>query len=196
MAGDFGFDPLRLGANPEALKWYKEAELTNGRWCMMATAGILLTDAVGLPKFWEAGAADYAFDFKTLAIIEAVVIGAFEYKRFENIKKTGEGGLLGMVPFDPVGMNSETMQLKEVKNGRLAMISFVGHCSQAAVTGKGPIECLKDHLSDPNHNNAYTSKVGPELTMAVIALSIAPIVIEARKSLSDGEEEEFNPIPW
>lgn len=33
---------------------------------------------------------DYALDFKTLAIIEAVVIGAFEYKRFENIKKTGE----------------------------------------------------------------------------------------------------------
>jgi hypothetical protein len=33
---------------------------------------------------------DYALDFKTLAIIEAIVIGAFEYKRFENIKKTGE----------------------------------------------------------------------------------------------------------
>lgn len=33
---------------------------------------------------------DYAFDFQTLAIIELLVIGAFEYKRFENIKKTGE----------------------------------------------------------------------------------------------------------
>jgi hypothetical protein len=46
-----------LGANPEALVWYKEAELTNGRWAMFATAGIFFTDALGLPKFWEAGAA-------------------------------------------------------------------------------------------------------------------------------------------
>jgi hypothetical protein len=29
----------------------------NGRWAMHATAGILFTDAVGLPKFWEAGEA-------------------------------------------------------------------------------------------------------------------------------------------
>lgn len=63
--------------------------------------------------------------------------------------------------------------------------------------GKGPVQCINEHLADPNHVNAYTSPVGPELTLAVIALSIAPIVIEARKSLSDGaEEEEFNPIPW
>jgi hypothetical protein len=39
-----------------------------------------------------------------------------------------------MVPFDPVGLKSETMELKEVKNGRLAMISLVGYASQAAVT--------------------------------------------------------------
>ena len=25
----------------------------NGRWAMHATAGILFTDAVGLPKFWR-----------------------------------------------------------------------------------------------------------------------------------------------
>ena len=29
----------------------------NGRWAMHATAGILFTDAVGLPKWWEAGEA-------------------------------------------------------------------------------------------------------------------------------------------
>lgn len=55
-AGDRGFDPLRLGADPDALAWYKEGELTNGRWAMMAVAGILFTDAIGLPKFWLAGA--------------------------------------------------------------------------------------------------------------------------------------------
>jgi hypothetical protein len=52
-----GFDPLRLGStNPDQLKWFREGELYNGRWAMAAVAGILFTDLVGLPKFWEAGA--------------------------------------------------------------------------------------------------------------------------------------------
>ena len=55
-SGDYGFDPLRLGTNPETLKWFVEAEKTNGRWAMMAVVGILFTDLVGLPKFWLAGA--------------------------------------------------------------------------------------------------------------------------------------------
>ena len=55
-AGDRGFDPLRLGANQEALAWYREAELYNARFAMMAVVGILFTDAVGLPKWWLAGA--------------------------------------------------------------------------------------------------------------------------------------------
>ncbi len=54
--GDYGFDPLRLGTNPSTLKWFREAELYNGRWAMAAVVGILFTDLVGLPKFWLAGA--------------------------------------------------------------------------------------------------------------------------------------------
>jgi hypothetical protein len=51
------FTPTALqGANPESLKWFREGELTNGRWAMAAAAGILFTDLVGLPKFWLAGA--------------------------------------------------------------------------------------------------------------------------------------------
>jgi hypothetical protein len=54
--GDYGFDPLRIGENTETLRWYREGELTNGRWAMAAVAGILFTEAVGLPNWWEAGA--------------------------------------------------------------------------------------------------------------------------------------------
>lgn len=35
---------------------YAEAEKTNGRWAMAACAGILFTDAVGLPNWVTAGA--------------------------------------------------------------------------------------------------------------------------------------------
>lgn len=195
MPGDFGFDPLRLGANEAALPWYREGELTNGRWAMAAVAGIMFTDAVGLPKWWEAGAQEYAIGTVPLLIIEVVVIGLCEYARYKNWKSTGESGFLAWAPFDPLNLRSDEMRLKEVKNGRLAMLAFMGFVSQYLVQGKGPIDCLKAHVADPTHNNIFTSKVGPEATAAAIAFSIAPMIIEAFKALED-KEEEFNPIPF
>merc|ERR1712070_1248264 len=150
----------------------------------------------GLGNWWEAGAKTYPLGTNELIIIEIIIMGIFEVKRYENIVKTGEGGVLGVTPFDPLNMCSDEMRLKEIKNARLAMVTFIGFASQAAVQGMGPLECLKKHIEDPRNENIFTSSVGLETTCAVVALSITPIILEAKKSLSDGREDIFRPIPW
>lgn len=51
------------------------------------------------------------------------IMGFLETKRYQGFKETGSSGLINQFPFDPAGMNSKDMQVKEVKNGRLAMVS-------------------------------------------------------------------------
>lgn len=43
--GDFGFDPLRLGATEEKRQEYAVKEIRNGRLAMLASAGILFQEA-------------------------------------------------------------------------------------------------------------------------------------------------------
>lgn len=42
LIGDFGYDPLNLGKNPDALRWYVQAELIHCRLAMMGLAGMLI----------------------------------------------------------------------------------------------------------------------------------------------------------
>nr|6QPH_4 Chain 4, Lhc4 [Dunaliella salina]6RHZ_4 Chain 4, Chlorophyll a-b binding protein, Lhca4 [Dunaliella salina]6SL5_4 Chain 4, Lhca4 [Dunaliella salina]6YXR_4 Chain 4, Lhca4 [Dunaliella salina] len=185
MLGDYGFDPLRLGTNPDRMKWFREAELTNGRWAMAAVVGILFTDVftsiglVGLPKWWEAGAQTYPIDnqtLRTLAIIEFLLFGWVETKRLYDLRNPGsqgDGSFLGITDglkgtengypggiFDPLGYSKTSPEkLDELQNGRLAMLAFLGFASTAAVNGQGPIESLQTHLADPFHVTFATNGV-------------------------------------
>uniref|UniRef100_A0A803LXZ7 Chlorophyll a-b binding protein, chloroplastic n=1 Tax=Chenopodium quinoa TaxID=63459 RepID=A0A803LXZ7_CHEQI len=177
---DFGFDPLGLGEDPNSLKWYVQAELVHARFAMAGIAGILFTDLLrttgisSLPVWYEAGATKFDFaNTRTLLFIQLVLMGFVETKRYMDFVNPGSqvdgpffgmesafGGLEPGYPggplLNPLGLakdikNAHDWKLKEIKNGRLAMIAMLGIFVQAYVTHAGPIENLVEHLSDPWH---------------------------------------------
>ena len=62
-----------LGTEPERLKWFAEAEKTNGRWAMAAVAGILFTELLGKTKCVLWLRAGGAWGACTVALAEAAL---------------------------------------------------------------------------------------------------------------------------
>lgn len=169
LPGDFGFDPLGFGEVPENLARYQEAELIHCRWAMLGVAGALVPEALGLGNWlsaqdWAAkgGIPTYLGvpvpwgNLPTILAVEFAALAWAESQRNNETdpeKKKYPGGA-----FDPLGFSKDPakldeLKLKEIKNGRLAIVAFLGFAVQAAVRpGTGPLENLASHLSDPWHN--------------------------------------------
>lgn len=170
LPGSFGFDPLKLGETPANLERFQVAELINGRWAMLGVAGCLLPEILGFGNWIEAplpylngGHGTYfgienPLDLGQLAVIEFALISFAEIARSQETDKTKKiypGG-----SFDPLGFakgDVEELKLKEIKNGRLAMLAFAGFIVQGIDTGKGPIANLVDHIGNPWGVNIATT---------------------------------------
>ena len=130
-----GFDPLSLGAEPEALKWNQQAELIHGRWAMLGVAGCLVPELLtkagvaDLPVWSEAGKGVYYTDAVTLFLVQGLLMNWVELLRWQDIKTPGsvnadpihnttgfgmpykltstEVGYPGSRFFDPLGMSAD-----------------------------------------------------------------------------------------
>lgn len=187
LPGDYGFDPLGLGSDPDALKYFVQAELVHARFAMLGAAGVVvpgLLSKVGIlsvPDWYVAGEIaikDSGIPLGALICAQMFLMGwaeASRYQDFKNPGAMGDGSFFGITDgfksvangypggmFDPMGMSKgdmKAMQTKEIKNGRLAMLSCVGYVAQYQATGKGPIDNLFDHLASPGMVNFATNGV-------------------------------------
>lgn len=148
LVGNKGFDPLGFSDVLDP-RYLREAELKHGRIAMLATVGFIATEFIHLPGDVHSVSSVAAHNaavqsgamFQILALVvalEAISIVAIREMLQGGGRKPGDYG------FDPLNFSTgkpqkvqDDLALKELENGRLAMVAFAGIVTQAVVTGKG-----------------------------------------------------------
>ena len=151
-AGEFDPFGLSVGKNEETLKWYRAAELKHARICMLAFLGLAISPLIQLPDpvFQTTGgfsAVTSLMETRPEAIWQILLgLAAIETS---SLFKNGQGEA-GDYNWDPLNFKSKyglddenslrAMQLRELKNGRLAMLGTSALLLQEYVDGKGQFE--------------------------------------------------------
>eukprot|EP00599_Poterioochromonas_sp_BG-1_P000857 CAMPEP_0173147530 /NCGR_PEP_ID=MMETSP1105-20130129/9188_1 /TAXON_ID=2985 /ORGANISM="Ochromonas sp., Strain BG-1" /LENGTH=186 /DNA_ID=CAMNT_0014062029 /DNA_START=114 /DNA_END=674 /DNA_ORIENTATION=- len=128
--GDFGFDPLGLTDTLNDLHYVRSAEIKHCRVAMLAVVGFLVQQNIHILN----GEADPIKAVSALGLGPNLqilsFIGVIELATWQ---KTFFGNDPGNLGFDPLGFGKgksvqqyNDLKLKEIKNGRLAMIAIIG----------------------------------------------------------------------
>lgn len=146
--GNVGFDPLGL-AEQWDIKWMREAELKNGRAAMLATLGFVVQEYWTLPGFDHVDDSNLAPAVVGISPMLQIVFGMGIIEFWSNNGNVTAETMFkdpsrkpGQLGFDPLGLGKgkspaemETLELQELKNGRLAMLAIGGMIHHNWVTG-------------------------------------------------------------
>jgi hypothetical protein len=145
LAGDMGFDPLDFADTPDALAWYREAEIKHARLAMLAAFGWpaseltnfggLLTGDGRAPSILNGGLGDVNSIYWIGCVAAAIF---WEGKGLDKQFGKKEEYLPGMLGVDPLGMDSPAFREAEILNGRVAMVAITAFALEEAIT-KAPI---------------------------------------------------------
>lgn len=150
------WDPLGLSNTDAAtLGKYRAAELKHGRVAMAAVLGTLVQSYYHLPDEVfnnprPLAALTQIYEQRPEAIWQIfLALGALEITAFKQEEDRAPGDLNFGQSFKPTDEGEfAALQLKELKNGRLAMLAIAGQLIQETLTGQGPIEQLVEgHIS-------------------------------------------------
>merc|ERR1712072_1520062 len=157
-------DSLSPYSEAFGLQRFRECELIHGRWCMLATLGILVAESATGVSWVDAGKVELdgarylnfelPFSISQLCWFEAIAVGGAELYRNGELdpeKRLYPGGA-----FDPLGFATagkadgeqiNRLREAEIKHGRLAMVAFFGFGIQALTTGEGALGFLAEFSS-------------------------------------------------
>lgn len=172
LAGDAGFDPLRLGSGSEkTLYWMREAEVKHGRLAMLAAIGWPLSEllhkeiasALGwtsilasndrAPSLLNGGLSTV---YATTALMLSIVFAGYLEGKAMNegsvfwAGEKPEGYTPGNMGFDPLNLykarkDKKVMETAEIKNGRLAMVAITAYAFSEFLSGQ-PVTQLTPFL--------------------------------------------------
>jgi light-harvesting complex I chlorophyll a/b binding protein 1 len=143
MAGDMGFDPMRLSDIQADLKYARWSELKHGRICMLAVVGILVQQAgihiipgeqfTNKDIFGAPATVGWAGNVQVFCLLAAIELSSFNqhYGEGEPGDFGLDGGMLKKMTPDQVKYRKES----EIVHCRLAMIAFVGLTVQTLLYG-------------------------------------------------------------
>jgi len=145
------FDPVGFSTDvPDGrLLFMREAEVKHGRVCMQATLGFFVAERFhpffggenDAPSLFAANDASLGAFWPAIFIVIGG-IETFSFGRDAGGLELAPGLAPGDIGWDPLGLAPadaeafETIQNKEILNGRLAMISLLGQVAEEYVTGE------------------------------------------------------------
>jgi hypothetical protein len=146
--GDTGFDPLGFSDNFD-MKWLRESEIKHGRSAMLATLGFVMQQFWTLPGYTHVDDSNLGPSVVGASPMLQIVLwmGVLEFWMNKgNVTMetmfSDPDRVPGNFGFDPMGLSKgksdaekKEMELKEIKNGRLAMLAIGGMIHHNWVTG-------------------------------------------------------------